>query len=79
MKSRTYFAGELISTTVVVLVYDSSAKRFPGVIPTTKLTRLFAAQGIKLAVRESHKQKHRSKENVDMDVQDEIEEDEDGQ
>ncbi|OWZ59849.1 hypothetical protein C356_00583 [Cryptococcus neoformans c45] len=56
-----------------------SAKRFPGVIPTTKLTRLFAAQGIKLAVRESHKQKHRNKESVDMDVQDEIEEDEGGQ
>lgn len=62
-----------------MLVCDSSAKRFPGVIPTTKLTRLFAAQGIKLAVRESHKQKHRDKESVDMDVQDEIEEDEGGQ
>lgn len=62
-----------------MLVCDSSAKRFPGVIPTTKLTRLFAAQGIKLAVRESHKQKYRNKESVDMDVQDGIDEDEDGQ
>lgn len=66
-------------TGVVVPVCDSSAKRFPGVIPTTKLTRLFAAQGIKLAVRESHKQKYRNKESVDMDVQDGIDEDEDGQ
>ncbi|WVR03925.1 hypothetical protein IAU60_000924 [Kwoniella sp. DSM 27419] len=30
-----------------------SAKRFPGVIPTTKMTKDFAAQGVKLSVRET--------------------------
>ncbi|WWD16627.1 hypothetical protein CI109_101056 [Kwoniella shandongensis] len=32
-----------------------SAKRFPGVIPTTPLTKVFAAQGVKLSVRENRK------------------------
>ncbi|WVO20558.1 uncharacterized protein IAS62_001855 [Cryptococcus decagattii] len=69
----------ILAETVSQPIEVYSAKRFPGVIPTTKLTRLFAAQGIKLAVRENHKQKYRNKESVDMDVQDGIDEDEDGQ
>ncbi|KIR30920.1 hypothetical protein I307_00822 [Cryptococcus deuterogattii 99/473] len=69
----------ILAETISQPIEVYSAKRFPGVIPTTKLTRLFAAQGIKLAVRESHKQKYRNKESVDMDVQDGIDEDEDGQ
>ncbi|WWC87753.1 uncharacterized protein L201_002645 [Kwoniella dendrophila CBS 6074] len=32
-----------------------SAKRFPGVIPTTNLTKVFASQGVKLSVRETKK------------------------
>ncbi|KAK6907191.1 hypothetical protein L486_04097 [Kwoniella mangroviensis CBS 10435] len=32
-----------------------SAKRFPGVIPTTNLTKVFASQGVKLSVREAKK------------------------
>lgn len=30
----------------------SSAKRFPGVIPTTELTRHFAKQGVRLPTRQ---------------------------
>ncbi|WVF67116.1 hypothetical protein IAT40_001861 [Kwoniella sp. CBS 6097] len=32
-----------------------SAKRFPGVIPTTNMTKVFASQGVKLSVRETKK------------------------
>ncbi|WVO13220.1 hypothetical protein L204_100833 [Cryptococcus depauperatus] len=53
-----------------------SAKRFPGVIPTTPLTRLFAAQGIKLAVRESHKKK-KQRDDGGEDGEENIEDDED--
>ena len=31
---------------------SSSAKRFPGVIPTTDLTRLFAKQNVRLPTRQ---------------------------
>lgn len=31
----------------------SSAKRFPGVIPTTDLTRLFANQNVRLPTRQA--------------------------
>ncbi|WVQ78744.1 hypothetical protein IAT38_000831 [Cryptococcus sp. DSM 104549] len=53
-----------------------SAKRFPGVIPTTPLTRVFAAQGVKLAVRENHKKKRGGKKRGD-DEDDDDDEDED--
>ena len=33
-------------------VSSSSAKRFPGVIPTTNLTRLFARQNVRLPTRQ---------------------------
>ncbi|WVQ74495.1 hypothetical protein IAR50_004096 [Cryptococcus sp. DSM 104548] len=58
-----------------------SAKRFPGVIPTTDLTRVFASQGIKLAVRENHKKGGRKKKGKgdDGDGDDDNEDDEDDQ
>jgi hypothetical protein len=31
---------------------SSSAKRFPGVIPTTELTRVFAKQNVRLPTRQ---------------------------
>ncbi|ODO04733.1 hypothetical protein I350_05343 [Cryptococcus amylolentus CBS 6273] len=58
-----------------------SAKRFPGVIPTTDLTRVFASQGIKLAVRENHKQGGRKKKGKgdEGDGDDDNEDEEDDQ
>ncbi|WRT65582.1 uncharacterized protein IL334_002527 [Kwoniella shivajii] len=49
--SKTPILAEAFSKPFTVY----SAKRFPGVIPTTNLTKVFAAQGVKLSVRETKK------------------------